>query len=68
MNTQSGFAKFQNLFAALVIPIAFVIAVGVFFGVMGAPSNFQGNDPANSPCKGISWALYTKEDTLFRFL
>lgn len=52
MNTQSGFAKFQNLFAALVIPIAFVIAVGVFFGVMGASSNFQGNDPDNSPLQG----------------
>ncbi len=52
MNTQSGFAKFQNLFATLVIPIAFVIAVGVFFGIMGAPSNFQGNDPTNSPLQG----------------
>jgi biopolymer transport protein ExbB len=49
---QTGFAKFQNTFAALVIPIAFVIALFVYFFLMGAPSNFQGNDPDNSPLQG----------------
>ena len=52
MKTQTGFAKFQNLFAASVIPVAFVIAVLVFFNVMGAPSNFQGNNSDNSPLQG----------------
>ncbi|MCL4481187.1 MAG: MotA/TolQ/ExbB proton channel family protein [Bacteroidetes bacterium] len=52
MRTQTGFEKFQNLFASLVIPIAFVISVLVFFNVMGAPSNFQGNDSDNSPLQG----------------
>jgi biopolymer transport protein ExbB len=49
---QSGFAKIQNQFAALVIPVAFIIAVLVYFLVMGASSNFQGNDSANSPLQG----------------
>jgi biopolymer transport protein ExbB len=52
MNAQTGFAKFQNLFAALVIPIAFVIALFVYFYLMGASSNFQGNNSDNSPLQG----------------
>jgi biopolymer transport protein ExbB len=38
--------SFTNTFSALVIPVALVMTV------MGAPSNFQGNDPANSPIPG----------------
>ncbi len=45
----TGFSKFQNLFAALVIPVAFVIALFVYFVLMGAPSNFQGNNSDNLP-------------------
>jgi biopolymer transport protein ExbB len=52
MIPQSGFAKFQNLFATLVIPVAFVIALFIFFFLMGSPSNFQGNDSSNSPLQG----------------
>jgi biopolymer transport protein ExbB len=52
MNTLKGFSRFQNSFAALVIPIAFVIAIFVYFFVMGAPSNFQGNNSDNSPMQG----------------
>jgi biopolymer transport protein ExbB len=52
MDTQTGFAKFQNLFAALVIPIAFVLALIVYFFLMGAPSNFQGNNSDNLPLQG----------------
>lgn len=52
MKPLSGLAKFQNLFAASVIPVAFVIAVLIFYTVMGAPSNFQGNNPDNSPLQG----------------
>ncbi len=49
---QTEFTKFQNLSAGLVIPIAFVIALAVFFGLMGASSNFQGNDSDNLPLQG----------------
>ena len=49
---QSGFAKIQTQFAALVIPVAFILAILVYFLVMGASSNFQGNDSANSPLQG----------------
>jgi biopolymer transport protein ExbB len=52
MKTENFFSRFQNSFATLVIPIAFVIAVFVYFFVMGAPSNFQGNDSDNSPMQG----------------
>ncbi len=52
MNPKSGFSKFQDNFAALVIPIAFVLALLLYILVMGAPSNFQGNDSANMPLQG----------------
>ncbi|MCX6221650.1 MAG: MotA/TolQ/ExbB proton channel family protein [Bacteroidia bacterium] len=52
MDTQTGFSKFQDKFTVLVIPIAFMISVFVYFFVMGAPSNFQGNNSANSPLQG----------------
>jgi len=52
METQTGFAKFQNRFVALVIPIAFVISLLVYFLIMGAPSNFQGNNSDNTPLQG----------------
>ncbi len=52
MKTQTEFTKFQNLFASLVIPIAFVISLVVFFVLMGSSSNFQGNNSENSPIQG----------------
>ena len=52
METQTGFVKFQNRFVALVIPIAFVISLLVYFFIMGAPSNFQGNNSDNTPLQG----------------
>ena len=57
---QTGFAKIQNLFASLVIPIAFVIALFVYFIIMGAPSNFQGNDSSNLPLQGNFLGLIYK--------
>jgi biopolymer transport protein ExbB len=45
-------SNFSNVFSASVIPVALVVAIIVFITVMGAPSNFQGNDPANSPIPG----------------
>lgn len=52
MKTDNVFSRFQNSFAALVIPTAFVIAVVVYFFVMGNSSNFQGNSSDNSPMQG----------------
>ncbi len=52
MKTQPEFTKFQNIFASLVIPIAFIISLFVFFTLMGSSSNFQGNNSDNSPIQG----------------
>ncbi len=57
----TSFDRFQNIFAALVIPIAFVIALLVYFLIMGAPSNFQGNNPENSPLQGNFLGIIYKE-------
>ena len=53
MNKMNDFFKsFQNVFSASVIPVALIISIIVFITIMGAPSNFQGNDPGNSPLPG----------------
>jgi biopolymer transport protein ExbB len=52
MKSKNGFLKFQSAFSALVIPVAFIIALLVFNIIMGAPGNFQGNNPANAPIPG----------------
>jgi biopolymer transport protein ExbB len=46
------FNSFKNVFSAAVIPVSLIIAIIVYIAIMGAPSNFQGNDPANSPIPG----------------
>jgi biopolymer transport protein ExbB len=46
------FKSFKNLFSASVIPVALVVGILVYMFIMGNPSNFQGNDPANSPVPG----------------
>ena len=46
------FKSFKNVFSAAVIPVALVVSIIIFMTVMGNPSNFQGNDPANSPVPG----------------
>lgn len=52
MKSKKGFLKFQSAFSALVIPVALVIAIIVFKTIMGAPGNFQGNNPENAPIPG----------------
>jgi biopolymer transport protein ExbB len=52
MKSKNGFAKFQRVFSAAVIPVAFVIAILVFMNIMGDPSNFMGNNPKNLPIPG----------------
>lgn len=49
---QKVLSKFQMQFAAFVIPASFVISLLVYFLIMGTPTNFQGNNPENSPLQG----------------
>lgn len=50
----------KNFSASFVIPIAFVIALFVYFVLMGASSNFQGNDSDNLPLQGNFLGLIYK--------
>src|ERR1035437_6201403 len=52
MKSKNGFIKFQKIFSAAVIPVAFIISVIVFTTVMGDPSHFMGNNPNNAPIPG----------------
>ncbi|GAA4001393.1 MotA/TolQ/ExbB proton channel family protein [Hymenobacter fastidiosus] len=47
-----GEAKGGSAFAAIVIPLAFVVSVIVYLFVFGNGSNFQGGDSANHPLPG----------------
>src|SRR5688572_24866996 len=42
----------KSVFSAVVIPIEVLIAILIYIFVLGDPSNFQGNDPANHPLPG----------------
>ena len=44
--------KLANLFAAVVIPAAFVVAVLIYMFILGDPNNFIDNNPANNPKQG----------------
>jgi len=52
--------KFSISFSALVIPVAFVVAVLVFKFVMGAPENFQGNNHDNAALPGNYYGIVYK--------
>ena len=52
MKPKKGLLKFQNAFAAFVIPVSLLIAILVFQFIMGASSNFQGNNSDNAPIPG----------------
>ncbi|MBC6991389.1 MotA/TolQ/ExbB proton channel family protein [Hymenobacter jejuensis] len=47
-----GEAKGGSVFAAIVIPLALVVAVVIYMFVLGNPGNFQGNNPENNPLPG----------------
>ncbi|MBC6610185.1 MotA/TolQ/ExbB proton channel family protein [Hymenobacter sp. BT507] len=47
-----GEAKGGSAFAAIVIPLAFVVAVVIYRFVLGNPSNFQGGNNENLPLPG----------------
>lgn len=52
MKSKKGLLKFKNAFAAMVIPVSLGIAILVFLFIMGASSNFQGNNSDNAPIPG----------------
>ena len=47
-----GETKGGSAFAAIVIPLAFVVAILIFLFVLGNDSNFQGNNSENLPLPG----------------
>ena len=49
---ESRARKATSIFALIVIPIEFIIAVIVFTKVFGDPTNFIDNNPANNPLTG----------------
>ena len=51
---------FKLSFSLLVIPIALALATAVYYFIMGNPSNFQGNDSANSPLPGNIYGIIYK--------
>jgi biopolymer transport protein ExbB len=44
--------KLANIFAAIVIPLAFIVAVVIYIFVLGNPANFIDDNPANHPKQG----------------
>jgi biopolymer transport protein ExbB len=51
-DVRSFFHKTSTIFAAIVIPVELIISILVYKYVMGAPSHFMGNNPANNPLSG----------------
>jgi biopolymer transport protein ExbB len=49
---RSAAHKASTIFATIAIPIEFIIALIIFTQVMGNPSNFVDNNPANLPLTG----------------
>lgn len=52
MKSKAGLKGAFAGFAAIVIPVLFVVAITLFIFVMGNPQNFQGNNPDNLPKPG----------------
>lgn len=47
-SSKSG-GGFKSIFAAIVIPVALLIAIGIYVIILGNPANFLENNPANNP-------------------
>ena len=61
MKTQNSLSdSLKSVFAAIVIPIEIAIAVCIYIFVLGDPSHFQGNDPANHPIQGDYFGIVYK--------
>ncbi|MGE9515773.1 MAG: MotA/TolQ/ExbB proton channel family protein [Solitalea-like symbiont of Acarus siro] len=51
-STITSSSKFNSTFASLAIVICIVVAILLYTFVLGHPSNFEGNNPANNPVSG----------------
>lgn len=61
MKTQNSLSdSLKSVFAAIIIPIEIAIAVCIYIFVLGDPSHFQGNDPANHPIQGDYFGIIYK--------
>ena len=49
MSNQSTSNSLKSLFAAIVIPIAFLVAILFYMFFLGDPANFEDNNPSNHP-------------------
>lgn len=57
MKTES---KIKTLFAGIVIPASFIVALLVYYFVLGSPSNFEGGDVENNPLPGNYFGVVYK--------
>lgn len=59
-NSKSKKRGFKLSFAMLVIPVALVISILVYFYIMGNPANFQGDNPENAALPGNYFGIIYK--------
>lgn len=52
MSNKTNIKTLFTGFATIAIPIIFTVAILIYLYVLGNPTNFQGNDPANHPKPG----------------
>ncbi len=52
MSNKGNIKTFFTGFAAIAIPVVFLIAVLIYLFVLGNPANFEGNNPNNHPLPG----------------
>lgn len=49
---QKGSSNASSIFPLIVVPVAFVVALLIFWFVFGDPTNFKNNDPSGEPVVG----------------
>ena len=64
----SVFHKTSTVFATIVIPVELIIGIVVYKYVLGDPSHFMGNNPANNPLSGDILGLIYKGGITVPFL
>jgi biopolymer transport protein ExbB len=68
MNNNSLVENLKSVFAAIVIPVEIALSVVLYLYVLGAPENFQGNDPTNHPLEGNYLGIVYKGGFIVPFL
>ncbi len=53
-------SKVSSFFAAIVIPVALLVSVAVYYQILGSPANFEGGDNANNPLPGNYFGMVYK--------